>query len=171
METVRVTAVNHAIKTIKAAPDVVWREIQAKFLTGIDFEPRGYVVTQIEPNPNAPFGGYSVTLSDADGNLVDERIALVSEIDQENRRLSLYVEYKVPAESAFTVHASYQALQNGEFSDYKIDSYARSTVPLPAENATSDIQNQISAFQESSDAFLETFLSGEKQRIEALDAE
>lgn len=150
-----VTIVNHISVDMPASRDAVWLRICSDYLAGESFKAGGYEVTRLD-DPSAVLGGYRLRLER--GGAVEERLCYITELDQEARRLSLFVDFlSVPG--GFTVCATYQARETGTGACFVLDSHTRTTVPPPP-GSGGDLRGLVSELTQTWDAALRSHLEG-----------
>lgn len=155
-----VTIINHVSVEMPASPVAVWARICSDYLVGDGFKSAGFAVQPLD-DPSAVFGGYRLRL-ERDGS-VDERRCYVSELDQEAKRLSLFVDFlSVPG--GFTVCVTYQARETATGTCFVLDSHTRTTVtPPPAWNG--DLQAVVAELTGAWDAALRSHLEGLRKTL------
>jgi hypothetical protein len=165
--TARITVVNHSAVDITRPAAEVWRDILETYVDGRKFSSQGHAIEPLTDDPAAFMGGYRMTLRDAVGTVVDDRVCRITERDDSAMRLSLCAEYFLPAGMNLVVNASYKATPTDNGARYSLDAYSMMDVAVPVTAADPSVQQVAEQFQSGSAGHLETFLHSVKARLES----
>ncbi len=160
---VSITVVNHVGVDISVGADVVWREITDFFLEARRWREAGYAIEPLHDRA-AVLGGYRMRL-DREGAAADERVVRVSERDDVERRLSLFVDF-VSAPDGLVVHATYHAVPTAAGARYAIDCHTQMGVRPRGTGSKADIAFAIDEMKTHSDKHLTEHLERVKSRLE-----
>ncbi|MBR2173842.1 hypothetical protein [Sphingopyxis sp.] len=157
-----VTVVNHAAIDIAVAPDTVWCLILDQFRDAKRWRELGYSIAPID-DPAAIYGGYRMYMEN-DSKIVDDRICMVTEIDEAERRLSLCADY-LTTPGGVLVYVTYQAHPTAQGTRYTMDCHTRVGIEMPARDC--DVAASIEAIKNHSDTHLADYLARTKASLEA----
>ncbi|ALJ14013.1 SRPBCC family protein [Sphingopyxis macrogoltabida] len=158
-----VTIVNHLAADIAAEPDAVWADIIDTFAEARQWQADGYVIERID-EPAAVLSGYRMQL-EQDGDAADRRIVHITERDDTERRLSLFVEFlSVPND--VLVYATYHAREAPGGVHYTIDCHTRMGIEPPAEGSRTAVATAIDGLKSHFEAHLTGYLERVKARLE-----
>jgi hypothetical protein len=165
---VSITFVNHLSVDIAVPADVVWREIVDSFVEARRWRETGYAIEPIDDRA-AVLGGYRMRL-ERDDAATDERVVRVTERDDVERRLSLFVDFS-SAPDGLVVHATYGARAMGAGARYTIDCYTQMGIRPAGTGSAADIAAAIDEMKNHSGKYLTDYLGGVKSRLEQVQGE
>ena len=160
--------VNHAEREIGVSPERVWNEILDHYVEGNGSLESGYVNIPLNNQSASYMDGYRMVKRDDSGEIIDERRVYFSELDEDARRLSLYVEFLSEAARGMTVHASYQAVPSGSGTIYRLDAYSRQRLdPTAANKSPEEIAEIVNEQKNGFQTFLDERLAELKDELES----
>lgn len=163
---IRVTLFNHVTEEFKVSPDYLWQTILDDFLEGAIFASGGYVVTPLTEDPAAYLGGFRMVLYGENDEVLDERVAYITEKNDEARRLRIYAHYLTDKKANMEVFAIYQAAPTETGVEYILDATSQMNIQEPDSSVgtVADVVSQITA---TADEFLIASFAAQKVEIEA----
>jgi len=165
---IRITMVNHAAVDIFQKPEVVWREIKRIYKGGEGFREQGFEVSPLDNKPAAFRGGYHMRMK-KDGIIVDERFVHITELDEENMRLSLFADYITPAFNGLAVHASYGLVSIKGGMRFELDAYSQMNIPRPEGlDAREAVAKTAADLEKGAEEYLRQRNQRFKMRLEAM---
>ncbi len=165
---VSITVVNHLSVDIAVEADVIWREIADSFVEARRWRETGYAIEPIHDRA-AVLGGYRMRL-ERDDAATDERVVRVTERDDVERRLSLFVDF-LSAPDGLIVYATYHAQAMATGARYTIDCHTQMGIKPPRTGSSADIAAAINEMKNHSDIYLTNYLGGVKNRLEQTQGE
>jgi len=164
---VQISMVNHAHIEIAQSSEKVWQKIKNEIAYGDKFVSDGFVVRQIKDDPTAILGGIHIELR-KDGKVLDERIAKITEMDEQNQRFSLFATYMTPPFEGMTVNASYYLTPTQNGVRYSLDAYAQIYIPTPeGANPQKQLADYIETATKGAQQYLDKVMRETKKSLEA----
>jgi hypothetical protein len=162
-----VTSISHVQQEIACSPEILYQYILATYVQGDKFSEQNYLTVPLPETDLAGFrGGYSVTLKNDRGELVDHRICRITERDDDSRRVSLRAEYLLPAAHRAIIHATYQAVPSSKGARYQLDAHADMNLEAPADSSRASMAEIVSGYEKQAADYLRAYLGQVKVTLE-----
>lgn len=166
-DTVRVTAVNHVAQDIACTPEELYRDILATYVDAGKFTGQDFRVELLAQTDPAAFrGGYRLTMTNAVGQPVDDRICRVTERDDAARRISMRADYLAPGQMGMTVYATYHAAPGPLGTRYHIDCHSDLDIEPPADSSPAKLAGVVAELERQFDLSLIAYLDAVKAKLE-----